>query len=103
MNYHKTCHGTTYLDENDLEEAGTNHEIKLAYYETKEKINNNLIYGIEIQKKEYIKDDVICESNKVKHISSNSDKVINIIKTLKHYKVTPIGLNDVLEDLLKLI
>ena len=39
--------------------------------------------------------------NNIENISNSSDKVIEIINTLKKYKVTPIGLNDVLEDLLK--
>ena len=37
----------------------------------------------------------------LKKEAKDAKKVIEIIDTLKKYKVTPIGLNDVLEDLLK--
>ena len=58
-------------------------------------------YGIEIVKKEYGKDEIKCEKNSVNKISTNESKIINIIEKLKSNKVTPIGLNDVLLDLLK--
>lgn len=101
MKSSKTCYGMTYFDENDLKETNINHKIELEYYKTNEKINNDLKYGIEIVKKEYINNNVTLESNNMQNISKSSDKVIEIINTLKKYKVTPIGLNDVLEDLLK--
>lgn len=97
----KTCYGMTCFDENDLKETNINHKIELEYYKTNEKIDNDLKYGIEIVKKEYINNNVTLESNNMQNISKSSDKVIEIINTLKKYKVTPIGLNDVLEDLLK--
>ena len=51
--------------------------------------------------KEYKNDRIDTESNSKEYISNSSEKIIEIIDTLKKYKVTPIGLNDVLEDLLK--
>ncbi len=101
MEYHKTCYGMAYFDENDLKETKINHRIKLEYYKTDRVSEDECEYGIEIQKKEYINDNIIIESNNMDNISNSSDKVIEIINTLKKYKVTPIGLNDVLEDLLK--
>ena len=101
MEYHKTCYGMAYFDENDLKETKINHRIKLEYYKTDRVSEDECEYGIEIQKKEYINDSIIIESNNMDNISNSSDKVIEIINTLKKYKVTPIGLNDVLEDLLK--
>ena len=52
-------------------------------------------------KKEYTKDNIKIEKRRIDNISENAKKVINIIETLKKYKVTPIGLQDVVEDLLK--
>ena len=101
MEHHKTCYGMAYFDENDLKETKINHRIKLEYYKTDRVSEDECEYGIEIQKKEYINDNIIIESNNMDNISNSSDKVIEIINTLKKYKVTPIGLNDVLEDLLK--
>ena len=98
--------GGTFLGEKELKETNIDYRIELEYYttnnhiniSTKEEINT---YGIEIVKKEYKNNKIDIETNNVEHISNNASKVIEIIETLKKYKVTPIGLNDVLEDLLK--
>lgn len=97
----KTCYGTTYFDEKDLKEAQISHRVELEYYKTDKCAEDDFKYGIEICKKEYINDDITVETNKIENITNSSDKVIEIINTLKRYKVTPVGLNDVLEDLLK--
>ena len=101
MDNSKTYYGMTYFDENDLKETNANHRVELEYYSTRSNTDDKIEYGIEILKKEYISDIITEESNNVESISNSSDKVIEIINTLKKYKVTPIGLNDVLEDLLK--
>ena len=97
----KTCYGMTYFDEHDLKETQINHRVELEYYKTNKYEENDFKYGIEICKKEYIDDNITVETNKVENITNSSDKVIEIINTLKKYKVTPVGLNDVLEDLLR--
>ena len=97
----KTCYGMTYFDENDLKETQINHRVELEYYKTNKYEENDFKYGIEICKKEYIDDNISVETNKIENITNSSDKVIEIINTLKKYKVTPVGLNDVLEDLMK--
>ena len=97
----KTCYGMTYFDENDLKETQINHRVELEYYKTNKYEENDFKYGIEICKKEYIDDNINVETNKIENITNSSDKVIEIINTLKKYKVTPVGLNDVLEDLMK--
>lgn len=102
----KAYYGGTFLNEEELKETAINHRIELEYYTTKNHINKNtkeeyISYGIEIVKKEYKDSKIDIESDNKEYISNNVDKVIQIIETLKKYKVTPIGLNDVLEDLLK--
>lgn len=101
MNGSKTCYGMTYFNENDLKETTINHKIELEYYKTENNTQNEFNYGIEIRKKEYKNNNLTIESNHIQNVSNNSNKVIEIINTLKKYKVTPVGLNDVLEDLLK--
>ena len=101
MESYKTCYGMTYFDENDLKDTKINHKVELEYYKTNKCAEDNIEYGIEICKKEYINNKITIETNNIENISNSSDKVIEIINTLKRYKVTPIGLNDVLEDLLK--
>lgn len=102
----RAYYGATFLGEEELKETNINHRIELEYYTTKNHINKNTedeitTYGIEIIKKEYENDKINMESSNREYISSNVDKVIEIIETLKKHKVTPIGLNDVLEDLLR--
>ena len=97
----KTCYGMTYFDDYDLKDTQINHRVELEYYRTNKCKEDSFQYGIEICKKEYINDDITVETNKIENVTNSSDKVIEIINTLKKYKVTPIGLNDVLEDLMK--
>ena len=105
MEASRTYHGGTFLGWDDLQEAKINHRVELEYYQTKNDINNILNeddtkYGIEILKKEYEKDRIYIESNNIKNVCDSSKKVIEIINVLKKNKVTPVGLQDVLDDLL---
>lgn len=98
----KTYFGSAFLGEKELRGTNINNRIELEYYRTRHYINEEIItYGIEIIKKEYKDYQIDVESSNREYISNNSDEVIKIIEKLKKYKVTPIGLNDVLEDLLK--
>lgn len=80
-------------------------KIILEYYKNKnhtlQKAKLRIFYGITVVKKEYKEDKVNFEKNSIKQISTNENKIKNIIEMLKTYKVTPIALNDVLTDLLK--
>lgn len=98
--------GATLLDETDLVETKSDNKIILEYYGTKkhsvEKAKLKTFYGITVVKKEYKKDKIKCEKNSINKISTDENKIRNIIETLKTNKVTPIGLNDVVTDILKL-
>jgi len=102
----KTCYGMTYIENSEIPNGNINHRIELEYYKIK-KSRFKLLgkpskkYGIEIQKREYKNNNFNVESNSVNNISRNKEKIIEIIDTLKTHKVTPIELNDVLDDLLK--
>lgn len=88
-----------------LNEAGIN-EVVLEYYKNKKftfkQAKLKTYYGITIVKREYKKDKVNLEKNTVRQISTNENKIKNLIEVLKTHKVTPIALNDVLTDLLKM-
>ncbi len=99
-------YGATFLDEKDLVETNITNNIELEYYRT-ENYKTNILnkektsYGIEIIKREYISEDVKIEKSRLDDISTSAKKVINIIESLRMHKVTPIGLQDVVCDLLK--
>ena len=99
----KMYYGTRFLRKEGISNIHSSNKIMLNYYKI---TNRNLTeqtkkYGIEIRKKEYKNNNVEIETRNINNISESSKKVINIIETLKKYKVTPIGLQDVVEDLLK--
>lgn len=101
MQYSRTYHGETFLEGTELSETNIKHKIRLEYYSIKETKDENDAYGIEVIKKEYKENGIDTETSSREYISNNAQKVIEIINTLKKHKVTPIGLNDVLEDLLR--
>lgn len=105
MSILSTYCGATILNENILIETNMRNKIKLEYYATERPIcvkeEKAIAYGISIIKKEYCKNSIKCERNSVEKISTNKRKIKDIIKILKDYAVTPIALEDVLEDLLK--
>ena len=96
----RNYYGITLLDNEN-----SSNEIILEYYKNKKHILNKAklktIYGITIIKKIYENGELKLEKNCIKNISTNENKIRNIIEVLKTYKVTPIALNDVLTDLLK--
>ena len=97
----RAYHGEAFLGKEDLSETNIKNKIKLEYYTTKQTKEKKDVYGIEVIKKEFKTNGIDTETSSINNISNNSQKVIEIINTLKEYKVTPIGLNDVLADLLK--
>ena len=102
----KVFYGDTFIEREILLEAGIQHPIKLEYYkiinedELTSKDREN--YGIEIVKTEFLEDRVNVETKEVANITSDEAKQNNILRILKNNEVTPIGLNDVLQELLQL-
>ena len=62
---------------------------------------DNAKYGIKIVKTEYIKDDIKTENKEIKHLSDNEEKTNQILEVLKRNEVTPIGVQDIMQDLLQ--
>ena len=101
----KIFFGGTFSEKEKLEEAGIEHPIKLEYYKI---INedefikkNNEKYGIKIVKTEYLQDDTKVEDKTIKYLSSNEQKVNDILEILKYNQVTPISVQDVICDFSK--
>ncbi|MDO5556474.1 MAG: DUF6514 family protein [Clostridia bacterium] len=99
----RTYYGSIFLGEEDLKETNISYKVKLEYYRIKSYINKETKeianYGIEIVKKEYRENKVNTETSNKEYITNNPNEVNKIIEKLRKHKVTPIGLNDVLEDL----
>lgn len=94
--------GSIFIKKENLKEAGINYPIKLEYYK---KINedefikkNKAIYGINIIKTEYISNDIRIENKEVPYITNDESQINKILKILKDNEVTPISLEDIIED-----
>ena len=102
----KKFFGGIFIEKNKLEEAGIKYPVKLEYYkitnEDGKKINNNLKFGISIVKTEYMKSGIKIEKKDIEMLYNEEEKVNKILELFKNNQVTPIGADDVLEDLNKI-
>lgn len=101
----KVCCGKTFLEAIDVKDTNINNRIELEYYRIKKKKyhflkENTETYGIEVVKKEYLGQKISVEKEKIDRISSKKSSIDSILNTLKEFKVTPIALKDVIEDMI---
>ena len=82
----KTFFGGMFMNKENLRKEGILYPIKLEYYKIKDLKSKNDIFGIEVVKTAYINDEKIENS---------------ILDILKRNEVTPVILEDVIEDLVK--
>lgn len=106
MKSSKIYYGSTFLEARDLIDSNIKNRIELEYYQTKRKKVKFLkeeieSYGIEIVKKEYLGKKVNIEKGKLDCVSNKKSNIDSIIKKLKAFKVTPIGLKDVVDDIVQ--
>lgn len=101
----KVYYGNTFLE---VKKANSNikNRIELEYYRTKKRKKhflkeNSEIYGIEIVKKEYQGKKINIEKEKIDKISETKSSIDAILNILKKFKVTPIALKDVIDDMMK--
>ena len=97
----KTFFDGIFMDEEKLKAEDIEYPIKLEYYKTIAMEENvEAKYGIEIIKTEYRKEKAIVESNVVNNITNNSNDADKILTILRNNEVTPIGMQDVLDDMI---
>ena len=97
----RTCFGKTTINNEDAEQANFD-RMYLEYYKNvneREIKKDEKPYGVTIIKKTQIGKILEIEEKEVKNILNRENDVDNILKLLVEYKVTPIGLDDVLQDL----
>ena len=95
----KNFFGSIFINRTKLREAGIDYPIKVEYYkiiEEEEKIKE--IYGIQVIKTEY-REKIGVEQNKMEHITNNEKEIDNILNLIKDNEVTPICLEDVINEI----
>lgn len=97
----RTFFGKTTINNEDAEQTNFD-RMYLEYYKNvneREIKKDEKPYGVTIIKKTQIGKILEIEEKEVKNILNRENDVDNILKLLVEYKVTPIGLDDVLQDL----
>ena len=96
----KTFFDGIFLDNEKLKEEEIEYPIKLEYYKTIAMEENvEAKYGIGIVKTEYKKGEVNVESNMINNITNNACEADKILTIMRNNEVTPIGMQDVLDDM----
>ena len=102
MESSRTYYGDAVVNLRELIETNRKGFIKLEYYGTKDVLEDEFVeYGIEIIKKEYINRNIIKETNNISNVTKDEREIEEIISVLKRNKVTPIGLEDIISDLVR--
>ena len=101
----KTFFGGTFINQENLKEEGKEYPIKIEYYKNineDELIKTNKIkYGIYVVKTEYIPENTKTEDKEIKYLTNDEQKIEKILEFFKRNEVTPIIVDDVVEDLKK--
>ncbi len=100
----KKFYAGVVLNKEDLKDSNSN-RIELEYYKISRKNRNNInkkmnVYGIEIIKKEYLGKRRYKERQNVHNLTNDESIIDKLLDLLKTHKVTPIGLNDIIEEVL---
>ena len=97
----KTFFGGMFMNKENLRKEGILYTIKLEYYKIKDLKSKNDIFGIEVVKTAYINEEIKVEKASIDKLT-NDEKIENsILDILKRNEVTPVILEDVIEDLVK--
>ena len=96
----KTFFDGIFIDSNDTEKE-VEYPIKLEYYKTiKTEENVEAKYGIEVVETEYIEGKINVENKKIKNIAKTSEEIGRILGLLRDNKVTPIGIQDAVDEII---
>ncbi len=91
------------IEKETLKEVGISYPIKLEYYKdihSDEFIRSNRAkYGISVVKTSYIPNNTVIENKDVEYLSNDERKIEKILEIFKENEVTPVGVEDVLNEL----
>lgn len=97
----KKFFGGTFIESELLRKEGIYHPIKLEYYKIiNEKKDNTFRYGLEVIKTDYYDNTVKVEKEELEEITNDETTIKDILNLLKENKVTPVGTQDVLKEIL---
>ena len=95
----KTFFDGIFIDSNNLQNE-VEYPIKLEYYKTmKTEENVKAKYGIEVVVTEFLNGKVNIESKAIDDIAITSKEIDRILTILKNNEVTPIGIQDAIEEI----
>lgn len=100
MEYNKKFYGKTRIDSSDSEESIS--EIDLEYYGTENTdlfLNDIKPYGIEVIKKIFRNGQLLIEAKVLNNLYMEECEINKILNLLMTNKVTPVGVEDVLADI----
>lgn len=103
MKYERILYGEIQLEEELLIKNKIYNNMELEYYKIKSNKKDkfkreNIIYGIEIVKKEYINNKIKEEKEIIETLTKNEELVNQILEKLKNNKVTPTSLEYIITD-----
>ena len=97
----KTFFDGVFISKEKLDQAGIEYPIKLEYYKTLGEENVEAKFGIEVVKTEFFNGNVRVETKELKSITDNEDEQNRLLTILRNNEITPIGVDDVLQELLQ--
>lgn len=97
----KSFYGLTYIGKELLRNNNTYYPIRLEYYKTEKIKNFKSIYGIEVVKTEYRKDEVKVENKIIDNVTFEENEIEYILEQFKTGKITPIVAEEMTLELLK--
>lgn len=94
-------YGDTIIKLEDMEEEDVSNQFKIEYYQVESAMTeaSHLVkYGVEILKRDVVNDDIL-ERKEIRDITNIEEKIYNVLDILYRNKVTPVSVEDVIEDL----
>lgn len=101
MQYTRKFYGKTIIDGSDSVELQNEDKIELEYYQVENKMTCKP-YGIEVVKRDTQDGILKIETKKLDNICERQEDTSMILDILMNNKVTPISVDDVIDDLTKI-
>ena len=100
MGCFRKFYGKTTIDSSDSDELQEDFKMELEYYQLENSTSKHQ-YGIEIVKKETKNSQMNIEKKMINNICNREQETSKLLKILMTNKVTPISVEDILQDLAK--